>query len=120
MSSYNKNVGNLGEKIAVNYLKNKGYRIIGQNKQISHLEIDILAKFKGKFVFVEVKSRVNVSFEEIEDGMTSFKLKNLKRAINRYIYHRNIDPDCVQLDFIAIKIDYKTKLAKVKHFTEII
>jgi putative endonuclease len=120
MTKYNKKTGNFGEKIAVKYLKNKGYQIIGQNKQISHLEIDILAKFKGKLVFIEVKARTNTSFEDIVDGLSSFKLKNLKRAINRYIYHRNIDPDCVQLDLLAIKLDYLKKMANIKHYTEII
>ena len=120
MTRYNKDIGKLGEEIAVKSLKRKGYRIISQNKQISHLEIDILANFKGKLVFIEVKTRVNTSFEEIEEGITSFKLKKLKRGINRYIYRRKIDPDCVQLDFIAVRIDYKTKIAKIKHFTEII
>ena len=120
MTRYNKDIGKFGEEMAVKLLKNKGYQIIGQNKQISHLEIDILANFKEKLVFIEVKTRVNVDFEEIEEGMTSFKLKKLKRAINRYIYRRNIDPDCVQLDFIAVKIDYRKKVAKIKHFTEII
>lgn len=120
MTRHNKNVGGLAESLALKYLKNKGYRIIGQNKQISHLEIDILANFKGKLVFIEVKSRINTSFEEIEDAMTSFKLKKLKRAINRYIYRRKIDPDCVQLDFVAVNLNYNTKIANIKHFTAII
>ena len=120
MSRYNKDTGAIGEAAAIEYLQGKGYKIIGQNKQISHLEIDILAKFKGKIIFFEVKSRTNCDFEEIEEGLGAYKLKNLKRAINRYIFYKNIDPDCVQLDFLAIKIDYHSRLAKIKHFKAII
>ncbi|NPA32508.1 MAG: hypothetical protein GXO04_02650 [Aquificae bacterium] len=47
--------GKVYEDIAVDYLKGKGYEILGRNLRTRFGEIDILAKRKGKFVVVEVK-----------------------------------------------------------------
>jgi putative endonuclease len=51
-----KELGNLGEKIAQDYLKKKKYRILAQNFKRKWGEIDIVAKKQGKIIFVEVKT----------------------------------------------------------------
>ena len=56
-----KELGNLGEDLACEYLVNNGYKILGRNHRINFGEIDIIAKknglFKDKTIhFVEVKS----------------------------------------------------------------
>lgn len=57
MMVYRSEVGRLGEDIAAEYLKKKGYRIKGRNIRERFGEIDILAKDKtGALVFVEVKT----------------------------------------------------------------
>ena len=50
-------IGKVGEKQAVRYLKKCGYKIVATNVHISHNEIDIIAKNKEFIVFVEVKTR---------------------------------------------------------------
>lgn len=64
MSSDTKELGDLGEKLACEYLVKNGYKIIGRNYRISFGEIDIIAwkkcglfSKKDKTVhFVEVKT----------------------------------------------------------------
>ena len=59
----NREFGNKGEDLACDYLVKNGYEIIERNKHFSKFcEIDIIAKFKNKFVFVEVKTRKNDNF----------------------------------------------------------
>ena len=54
----NREFGNKGEDLACEYLIKNGYEILERNKHFSKLcEIDIIAKFKNKVVFVEVKTR---------------------------------------------------------------
>ncbi len=50
-------IGRLGERAAIKYLKRQKYKIIAANIHVSHNEIDIVAKNKEFIVFVEVKSR---------------------------------------------------------------
>ena len=52
-----KELGNIGEQIAAEYLENNNYQIIKRNFYCKNGEIDIIAKDNNEFVFVEVKTR---------------------------------------------------------------
>ena len=54
-----KEIGNLGESIAIKFLKKNKYKILNRNLHFSHNELDIIALHKksGIIVFVEVKAR---------------------------------------------------------------
>ena len=57
MKNKNQCLGELGEKFAVKFLKKQGYKILETNHRTVYGEIDIIAKHKQTFVFVEVKTR---------------------------------------------------------------
>ena len=58
-----KKLGNFGEKIATQYLGNKGYKIEKTNYYCKFGEIDIIARDRdGTYVFVEVKTRRNTLY----------------------------------------------------------
>lgn len=50
-------VGTFGEKKCAQQLKRNGYKILGRNCTIGHLEADIIATNKTHIIFVEVKTR---------------------------------------------------------------
>ena len=54
-----KEIGDLGEKIAVKYLKKNHYKLLSRNLHVSHNELDIIALHKKSkmVIFVEVKTR---------------------------------------------------------------
>lgn len=62
-SLHNIKLGQLGEKIAADFLEKNGYKIVDRNRHISKNEIDIIAEDSSFLVFVEVKTR-SVSYEE--------------------------------------------------------
>ena len=62
-SLHNIKLGQLGEKIAADFLVKNGYKIVDRNRHISKNEIDIIAEDSSFLVFVEVKTR-SVSYEE--------------------------------------------------------
>ncbi len=70
--------GQQGEDLACEYLRDKGFVILGRNIYISNFsEIDIVARSrKGCIVFVEVKSRYN-ELIHITQLLTQSKLKKL-------------------------------------------
>ncbi|MCK5211773.1 YraN family protein [Candidatus Parcubacteria bacterium] len=113
-------IGNFGEKLAKNYLTKHGYKILALNKQISHKEIDIIASIKGFYIFIEVKTRLNTNPYLAEEALSTFKLRRLKRAISSYIYWKEINADLVRVDFVAITLNPLTKIAKIKHFKDIV
>ena len=55
-------LGKQGENYACQYLKTKGYQIIQRNFSCKQGEIDIIAKDKEEYVFIEVKTRHNFHY----------------------------------------------------------
>ncbi len=117
MLTQKQKLGDFGEMLAKNYLIRKGYAIIEQNYQISYQELDIIAKIKKKYVFVEVKTRES-GLEDPENALNHRKTNNLKRAISAYLGKRPWISE-FQLDLIAIRVDKKRKRANIKHYKEI-
>jgi putative endonuclease len=117
---HNQKVGEYGEMLAKNYLIKQGYTIIDQNIQVGRQEIDILAKIKDIFVFIEVKTRASDTHGTAEDAMNRKKTANLKKGVKNYIDRKKIDANFIRVDFIAIDIDKLSKKANIKHYEDII
>ena len=82
----NREFGNKGEDLACEYLIKNGYEILERNKHFSKLcEIDIIAKFKNKVVFVEVKTRKSDAFGTPMEAITRGKYNNIKTVVLSYI-----------------------------------
>jgi putative endonuclease len=123
MGTQKQEVGTLGEKIACNFLKSKGYEIVDRNYRKKFGEIDIICT-KGKdLVFVEVKSVSldNVSRETAsdayrpEDNVHKDKIKRVERTIQVYLQERRIpDQQEWSLVVITVEIDTKNKTSRVK------
>lgn len=100
MAEHNE-TGKKGEEIAVNFLKNKGYKILETNWRLGRNEIDIIAK-DGKFIVVaEVKTRQSNQFGEPEIAVTREKQKALIRSANAYVRIKKLDLE-VRFDIISI------------------
>jgi len=119
--NYNQKIGQFGEEIACNYLKNKGYLIIDRNIKISFKEIDIVAKISNLLVFVEVKTRLSNKYGEADEAMTIQKTNNFRQAIELYLENnKKADFEEFRADLIAIDIDKVRKIAKIKHYKDVI
>lgn len=80
MSKYKKNIGNLGEELAVKYLIENGYKIIERNYRVGRMgEVDILASDKDYLVAVEVKTR---SSEDLGSPFSAINYKKTKTLHN--------------------------------------
>lgn len=78
-------LGEWGEKTAARYLLKKGYKIAERNFRCKAGEIDIIASDKNILVFIEVKTRNNLSYGLPCEAITRTKLHHLKRAIQYYL-----------------------------------
>ena len=120
-----KEIGVWGEKIALNYLKNKGYKILEQNyfpfskwgkKQG---EIDIICKKSHIIIFIEVKTLLGDSSQP-EEKVNFKKQRQIIKLAQKYLLEKKFNPEIKwQIDVIAIKIDIDSKKAKIKHFENI-
>ena len=129
-----KQIGNFGERIAENYLKNKGYQILDKNYSFripynpQKGELDIVAKprrsvfdtLRGKkedvIHFIEVKTlRASNSLISPEEKVNFSKQKKLILTAESWLMKRKIPLNSKwQIDIIAITIE--NKKAKISHF----
>ena len=110
----NREFGTQGEDLACEYLKNNGYEIIERNKHFSKFcEIDIIAKYKSKTIFVEVKSRKNNEFGLPIEAITPAKYKNIKTGVFTYVQQNNIKN--FQIDAIGITLYPKLQIKHLKN-----
>lgn len=119
-------IGRLGEDIAVKYIENKGFSVLGRNYLKKCGEIDIIAKKGGITHFIEVKSVSKFTNSETdryrpEDNLHPYKLKRLARVIQLYLFekHANGEPEWV-FDAITVEIDIKTLKARVMLLANIV
>ena len=69
--------GARGEKVAADFLKTKGFKIIERNFRCKHGEIDLIATKDEYLVFVEVKSR-QASKQQVSPLISVTKAKQEK------------------------------------------
>lgn len=137
-----KQLGILGEKIAENYLKKKGYQILDKNyvfripQNPQKGEIDIVAK-KGDIIsFFEVKTLIKNSqdynppttssrlrraprFSAIspEEKVDFSKKRKLIKTAESWLMKNKIPFNSKwQIDVISLRIDLSSKKAKISHF----
>jgi len=104
--------GKEGEEIAVQFLQEKGYRILARNYRYLKAEIDIIAEKDAVVVIVEVRARSNDQIINIADTITPKKIKLLVTAAHYYMTELNLDKE-VRFDIVAILKN--KKVFKVDH-----
>jgi putative endonuclease len=93
--------GKDGELKAVNYLKEKGWKILVQNYRHKRGELDIIALDKEVLVFVEVKFRKNNDFGFPEDFVNDHKVGMIRKTAVNYLVKQNWHKD-IRFDIISI------------------
>ena len=110
----NREFGNKGEDLACEYLMKNGYEIVERNKHFSKLcEIDVIAKFKKKYVFVEVKTRKTNAFGSPMEAITRSKYNNIKMGVLSYLQDKKIMD--YRIDVIGITLEPELKIEHLKN-----
>jgi putative endonuclease len=114
--SNNKITGNYGEDLAIEYLKNQGYKIVERNKHFSrNCEIDIIALDKrGTLVFVEVKTRNSNFCGAPLEAITRVKYNNIKTGLYSYLKEHSGYKKW-RIDAISIILKPEVKIEHLKN-----
>jgi putative endonuclease len=118
-----KETGDLGEKIAEKYLKDKGYEILDKNYSFrisgnpQKGEIDIIAKKSDIISFIEVKTLRNpATLISPEEKVNFSKQRKLVKTAESWLMKKKIPLNSKwQIDVIAIKIGFDNKV-EISHF----
>lgn len=123
-------LGDIGENIACEFLKRRGFEILDRNYLRKWGELDIVAKKGSKIHFVEVKTVSHeINSMEVthgtlgsyrpEDNIHPWKLKRLSRVMQTYLLDKKLDCD-FQLDIVTVKMNMTTRKARVEIIENIV
>lgn len=111
--------GHVGEEIATDFLREKGYKIIGRNFRIRNGEVDIIATHNNILVFVEVKTRTSDKYGEAREAISFWKLRSLVNVAEYYkLTHKNL-PDALRIDAIFVKFFSNGTMESIEHMLNI-
>jgi len=109
-----RDTGILGEKLARDFLKKRGYRIKETNYRCPEGEIDIVAKHKDFLTFIEVRTKTSLDFGSPEESITPAKKEKMRAAAFRYRQTHNNLPQLWRIDVVAVELDHRGKLSRIE------
>ena len=122
MATDKKETGRLGEDIASDFLREKGYRILEQNAYVRHGEIDLVAQTGDALVFVEVKTRhaekgQRTPYGAPADAVDRRKQENLVRSAEEYLKrHTELHELYPRIDVIEVYLNQNDTPTAVEHY----
>ena len=119
MTNENKLAGSWGEDLAAEFLKKKGWRIVGRNYSCRMGEIDIIAR-KGRYiVFAEVKLRKSDRFAKAMEFVTEAKQRRIITAAELWL---QANPIKAQPRFDVVEVyapeGIRTKKPEINHIED--
>jgi putative endonuclease len=111
----NRDLGALGEEIAVRFLVQEGYRILDRNYRCPAGEIDIIAEQGDTIRFVEVKTRAHAQTDLFapEDAVDGLKRRHIRRAARHYLSPFR-EPSPAFFDIVSIVLAPDGRVARLE------
>lgn len=104
---YDKNKGYEYEKIAKNYLIDRGYVILEENFSCRLGEIDVIASKENRLHFIEIKGRLSTKYGYPREAVNKQKQKRIILAAKYYFMQKGTDDFHCQFDVIEIIVENK-------------
>ena len=94
--------GQVGELHAERFLKKKKYTILSKNHKTPFGELDIIAKTKNTYVFVEVKTRSSKAFGLPQEAVSRKKQLNIINSAENYLDQNKLFDQDYRFDIIEV------------------
>ncbi len=109
-----RDTGILGEKLAGDFLKKRGYHILETNYRCPEGEIDIIAGHKDSLVFIEVRTKRSLQFGTPEESITPTKREKLRTVAAHYQQTHDNLPSTWRIDVVAVEMDKKGEPSRIE------
>jgi putative endonuclease len=100
----NQILGQYGEELAAQYLSDRGYVIHQRNWRCAAGEIDLIAKHRNYWIFVEVKTRSGTGFGHPFEAITAQKMARMRKLAAQWCNQNKISGATIRLDAIAVLV----------------
>ena len=115
--TYNKYVGSIGEAAAEGFLVKNGLEVILRNFSTRFGEIDLIMRDKGRWVFVEVKTKKGLEFGTPEEMFTRKKYNKVKRMATVYLKGKEVS---CRIDMVAVELDSQNLPKNLRHYENVV
>ena len=95
-------LGKLGEDLACEELRRRGYAILDRRFRTRCGELDIIARDGAVLVFVEVRARSGGSFGNPFDSVTWQKRHRLSRMAAAYLCQKRLPDTACRFDIVGV------------------
>ena len=95
-------LGREGERIAEEYLKKKGYKLIERNYRCKGGELDLIVLDRRVVVFVEVKTRTGHGFGSPFEAVEYHKQQRMIRAAQVFLSEKKLHQRDARFDVVGV------------------
>ena len=103
-SDRRQSLGKLGETLACDELRRRGYAILERRYRTRYGEIDIVARYGDVLVFVEVKARVGTAFGTGAEAVTGYKQRRVARMAADFLARRRLQGRPCRFDVVSVAV----------------
>ncbi|HEX9484112.1 MAG TPA: YraN family protein [Gemmatimonadaceae bacterium] len=105
MSAATQAFGELGERIAERWLRDRGWRVMQRRFRSGHRDIDLVVERDGLVAFVEVKARRGIQFGDPVEAVDWRKQRELGRSARVWIARHGRGQESYRFDVVGVLVD---------------
>ncbi|MBI5167080.1 MAG: YraN family protein [candidate division NC10 bacterium] len=102
MGRNRRNLGEKGERVARDYLRRQGYRILEENYSCRLGEIDLIAHQGDTLVFIEVRTKGSRDFGPPQSSVNLHKQRQIARVAEFYLAEKGLGQVDCRFDVVAV------------------
>lgn len=95
-------LGKAGERVAEQYLKDKGYKLVERNYRCTAGELDLIVLDRRVVVFVEVKTRSGHGYGSPLEAVEFRKQRKMIRAAQYFLSEKKLHQRDARFDVVGI------------------
>lgn len=108
-------LGRLGERLAADYLAERGHRVVATNVRRREGEIDLITLDGDTLVFVEVKLRRSATYGGAIQALSPAKQRRMAALAEAYAAEHPELPSRQRIDLVAIDLGRDGSVARLEH-----
>jgi putative endonuclease len=98
-------LGKIGEDLACQELRRRGYAILARRYRVRRGELDIIARDGQTLVFIEVKARGSRAFGEAAEAVTFTKRRRMRQVALEYVTRHRLGGCPCRFDVVSIHLE---------------
>ena len=112
-----KRIGNLGEELALIFLRRRGFKLIAKNFRSEYGEIDLVMRRGSQMHFVEVKARDVASKVFGRESVDQIKMERIWDTAEEFFCRFPCYAQLPwQVDVVEARLNYRRRIAQIEAF----